>query len=250
MNCCAVILKSVRCKPAAGKTITWLIAFLFAGVFLLPAGTQGANALENGMLSGRVVDVSQNPVPGVEVFVYSHSNIRRPADYISPATNQKGEYRITLPPGTYWTVARLRRGEQRFGPLLPGDKHSGAPVEIELAPGENAEEDFVIADLEETSKLSVKLDTSFVKIEGVLLTAEGSPVQSAYAFANRNEAMKKIPDFVSAWTDSSGGYMLFLPPGTYYLGSAVEFPPGVQSGKFKKVIVDSNAKNINIVIEE
>jgi hypothetical protein len=250
MNCCAVILKNLRCQPAAGKTIAWLIAFLCAGIFLLPAAPQPANALENGILSGRVVDVSHNPVAGVEVFVYSHSNIRRPADYISPATNQKGEYRITLPPGTYWAVARFRRGEQRFGPLLPGDKHSGAPVEIGLAPGENAEEDFVIADLAETSKLSVKLDTSFIKIEGVLLTAEGSPVPNAYAFANRNEAMKKIPDYVSAWTDSSGGYLLFLPPGTYYLGSAGEFPPGAQSGNFKKVIVDSNKKNINIVTEE
>lgn len=244
------ILRKWRDAVTARKTIIALTAVLCAGVFLLAPGNKPVSGAENGVLSGRVVDVAQNPVPGVEVFVYNRPNIRRPADYISPPTSKNGEFRVTLPPGTYWTVARLRHGEQRFGPLLPGDKHSGFPLEVDIAPGENVEEEFVIADLEETSKLTVKFDTTFVKVEGVLVTAKGLPVENAYAFANRNDAMKKIPDYVSAWTGRSGEYILFLPPGTFYLGSAVVFPPGVQTGKLKKVMVDSNAKNINIVTEE
>ena len=74
--------------------------------------------------------------------------------------------------------------------------------------------------------------------------------ENAYAFANRNEAMKKIPDYVSAWSDKSGGYTLYLPPGTYYLGLAEVFPPGAKQVHFTKVIVDSDTNNINNVIDE
>ncbi|MDT8309781.1 MAG: carboxypeptidase-like regulatory domain-containing protein, partial [Bacteroidales bacterium] len=227
-----------------------LIFLLCLGVFLLSLGNKYVFAAENGILSGRIVDVAHNPVAGVEVFVYNHSNTRRPADYISPASNKDGEFRITLPPGSYWTVARLRLGKERFGPLLPGDKHSGAPLEVDIAPGENIEEEYVVADLEETSQLAVKFDTTFIRVEGALIDPKGLPVENAYAIANRNPAMKKIPDFISTWTDKDGGYTLFLSPGTYYFGYAFKFPPELKSMQLTKVIVDSETKNINIVTEE
>jgi hypothetical protein len=226
-----------------------LIFLLCLGVSLLFLGNKPANGAENGILSGRVVDVNQNPVTGVEVFVYNHSNTRRPADFISPPSNENGEYKITLPPGSYWTVARLRLGKERFGPLLPGDKHSGAPLEVDIGPGENVEEEYIVADLEETSQLAVKYDTTFIRVEGVLLNQKGLPVENAYVIANRNPTMKRIPDFVSTWTDKSGGYTLFLSPGEYYFGHAVEFPPELKLVNLKKVIVDSDENNINIVIE-
>ena len=226
------------------------ISFLCMVIVFVLAGHALVSGTENGTFSGRVIDVSQNPVARVEVFVYNTANTRRPADYIAAPTNENGEFRVTLPPGTYWTVARLRHSEQRYGPLLPGDKHSGAPLEIEIDPGDNAEEEFVVADLEETSQLVVKVDTSFIKIEGLLLTKKDLPVENAYAIVSRNPMMKKIPDYVSPWSDKSGKYTLFLSPGTYYFGLAKEFPPALKSIKLKKVIVDSKTKNINIVIEE
>jgi len=226
-----------------------LVILLCLGVFFLSFGKNPVGAAENGILSGRIVDVNHNPVIGVEVFVYNHSNTRRPADFISPPSNENGEYKITLPPGSYWTVARLRLGKERFGPLLPGDKHSGTPLEIDIAPGENVEEEYVVADLEETSQLAVKFDTTFIRVEGVLLDQKGLPVENAYVIANRNPAMKRIPDFISTWTDKSGEYTLFLSPGEYYFGHAVEFPPELKLVNLKKVIVDSDTNNINIVIE-
>lgn len=222
---------------------------LFLACFLL-LFSHGAAAEENGILTGLVMDVSGNPVAGVEAYVYDDTNIRRPADYISPPTDKSGEFRITLPPGRYWVVARLRQGGQRFGPLLSGDKHSGAPLEIDVMPGEQADEEFVVADLEETSLLTVKFDTSFIKVEGNLQTKEGQPVENRYAFANRQAAAKKIPDYVGAWTDRSGKFTLFLPEGTYYFGMARVFPPGSETVPNQKISIDSNTKNINIVIEK
>jgi len=220
------------------------------GLLLLLAGHSSAAAMENAIFSGRVVDVEQEPVAGVEIFVYDTDNTRRPADFISPPTDTSGEFHILLPPGEYFTVARLRHGQQRFGPLLPGDKHSGAPLEIELAAGETIEEEFVVADLEETSLLAVKVDTSFIRVEGILQTAEGEPVANAYAVASSQETLRRIPDYVSAWTDSSGRYVLFLPEGTYFLGGAHTFPPGEEIIGLEKVSIDSSTKNINIVTEK
>lgn len=230
----------------------WCIVVLALVLVFYPAAfgfTQYAGT-ENGVLSGKVTDVSGKPVADAEVYVYNTSNTRRPADFISAPTGSSGLYQVAVPPGTYWVVARLRKGEEKFGPLLPGDKHSGAPLEIEIRAGDNWEEDFIVSDLEETSKLAVKFDTSFVKIKGQLLTENGEPIADAYAFANRTEAPKRIPDYVSAWTGSDGWYTLFLPPGTYYFGLATEFPPGKETVPFQEVEIDKSDKNINIIIDE
>lgn len=216
----------------------------------LMATTSIAQGSANGVFTGQVFDVAEQPVAGVEIFVYSGPNTRKPADFISPPTNAEGQYQVTLPPGEYWAVARLRHGRERFGPLSPGDKHSGAPLQFEIAPDEEVQEDFIIADLEETSRLTVKSDTSYIKIQGHLLTKEGQPVANRYAYANRTPARKKIPDFVSAWTGESGRYTLYLEPGTYYFAATAAFPPGDESVDFQKVMIDSDPKNINIVIDK
>lgn len=220
--------------------------------FLVPllATTVIAQSSANGVFSGQVFDVAEKPVAGVEIFVYSGPNTRKPADFISPPTNEEGQYQVTLPPGEYWAVARLRHGRDRFGPLLPGDKHSGAPLQFEIAPGEEVQEDFIVADLEETSRLAAKSDSSYIKVQGVLLSKEGQPLENRYAYANRTPARKKIPDFVSTWSDQSGRYTLYLEPGTYYFAVAGEFPPGAESVDFQKVMIDSDSKNINIVIDK
>lgn len=236
---------SLRLKMQNFKNLFPLLCLSF---FLLLANNESANCEDNGTFSGQVMDVYQNPVAGVEIFVYNSSNIRRPANYISAPTNKSGEFRITLPPGHYWTVARLRMGKERFGPLQPGDKHSGALLEIDILSQENVSEEFIVADLEETSRLAVKFDTSFIQVEGLLLTKNGQPVANAYAFANLNPTMKRIPDYISASTDSSGRYILFLPPGTYYLGLALEFPPDSKTQYTQKFSVDSNTKNVDTII--
>jgi hypothetical protein len=235
--------------PTQMKKHSNLITFLILIVIFVLAGGGSARGQDTGVLAGRVVDVSREPVAGASVFVYNSSNIRRPADYISPATDDAGVFRIALPAGHYWVMARARQGEEKYGPLLPGDRHSGAPLATDIASGETVEEEFIVADLRETSQLVVKLDTSFPRIEGILLTKEGEPLANAYAFARRDAAGRGIPEYVSAWTDDSGRYTLFLPAGTYWLGLAQMFPPGSETVPWQKVVIDKPAKNINIVMQ-
>jgi hypothetical protein len=227
-----------------------LIAFLgLSGVFTL-AGGGPVKGQETGVLAGRVVDVAGKPVAGAAIFVYTSSNIRRPADSISPATDSGGAFRLILPPGKYWAVARVRKGTELYGPLLPGDKHSGPPLETEVRSGKTVEEEFIVADLRETSQLEVKLDTSFLRIGGVLLAKEGEPLANAYAFARREATGRGIPEYISSWTDDSGRYTLFLPAGTYWLGLARIFPPDPETVPWQKVVIDKPAENINIVNQE
>lgn len=235
--------------PKRLKTCIAAFALLLASLVSVLGGAGSGTGQDTGALAGRVLDVARNPVAGAALFVYNNGNIRRPADYISPPTDSAGEFRLTLPPGHYWVVARARQGEEKYGPLLPSDRHSGAPLETDILAGETAEAEFIVADLRETSQLEAKLDASFLQIEGVLLTREGEPLGNAYAFARREAVAGGIPEYVSAWTDDSGRYTLFLPAGTYWLGLARAFPPDPEAVPGQKVVIDNGAEKINIVLQ-
>jgi len=222
--------------------------FVFSFVFSLLAASISAPAfaIENGVFSGRVLDVSGRPVTGAEIFIYSSHDTRRPPDYLSGLTNPAGEFRLTLPEGDYWAVARIRQGHERFGPLMPGDRHSGYPLEIKIAAGENPRDDFVVADLRETARLMRKMDATYFAVQGVLLGKNGQPLQHAYAYAHRDEVITGVPDFLSTWTDGSGSYVLFLPAGEYSFGLASEFPPGLDSLPHIRVRIDNDTKDFDM----
>lgn len=235
--------------PANKGRILPAAAALLLAVLLVLAGSYPAAGGESGILAGMVLDVSRNPVSGASVFVYNSPNTRRAADYISPATDKAGAFRITLPAGRYWTVARERQGVEQYGPLLPGDRHSGAPLETDVRSGETVEEEYIVRDLRETSLLDAKLDTSFLRVEGTLLTGEGEPAANGYAFARREQDGRGIPDYVSTWTDAGGAYTLFLPAGTYWLGSARVFPPDPDTVPRLRVVIDAPAEDVDILME-
>ncbi len=74
---------------------------------------------------------------------------------------------------------------------------------------------------------------------GRILDRRGKPVEGVYAFARRNRNDKGLPDFISPWTDAEGRYSLCLPPGTFFLGGSLKYPPedGVS---VTELLVDAN----------
>ena len=204
-------------------------------------------SLETGLFSGQVVDISKHPVEGAEIYIYTTTNVRRPADYISAPTDNEGRFQISLPPGLYWAVARARQGEAEVGPLMPDDKHSGKPLEIEITTGETLEESFTVMNLKESAQFIQKIDSAYTKIQGRILDKDGQPIKNAYAYAFQNEASTEIPSFLSAWTDDSGTYTLFLPPGTYYLGMATEFPPTTNLKTNTKMSIKKDMIGVDII---
>ncbi|HWR57264.1 MAG TPA: hypothetical protein VN328_00125 [Thermodesulfovibrionales bacterium] len=213
--------------------------FLFVGVI-------GIGAAEKSDLKGKITDIEGKAVEGVKVFLYDSRDVRRPADFISAGTGSDGLFHVVAPSGKYWVVARMKKAEG-YGPLMPGDKHSGEPLEIELGPGAKVSMDFVVADLKEAAGKRVKEKGGSVKITGRIVDEKGSPVIRAYAIANRNERTSEIPDYISAWADNEGRYTMYVPRGRYYVGAALTFPPGQDHLMSGEMVVDSDRSDVVIV---
>jgi len=193
-------------------------------------------ALKKPVFEGHVLDVRGHAVKGAEIYIYNSPDTRRPADFISSWTDAEGRFSVALSAGRYWTVARLRSGE-KYGPLLPGDRHSGEPIEIIIKNG-MFEQNYIVMDIREAGLLVKKTSDDFYQVSGKLIDRQGMPVSNLYLFANRGMQMEEIPDYLSAWTDEQGQYTLYLKAGKYYVGYASEFPPTL----LNKVLIELNVE--------
>ena len=205
------------------KCTLLLYAFLFSLTTLFWYPTTG-EASANFVLKGRILDVDGKPVESGEIFVYDNTQTRRPADFISPKTGREGLYRIEIPTGRYWAVARVRSGA-KYGPLMSGGRHSGEAQEIEAAAGQELALDFTVADVREMARNLRKPNDDYRNVGGRILDEDGRPVRGAYAFARREKDGARLPDFISAWSDEDGRYTLHLPSGRYHLGASTAYPP-------------------------
>jgi len=202
---------------------------------------------DSPVLSGMISDVDGKGVEGASVFVYTGPDIRRPADFISGRTGKDGRFRLVLPPGKYWVVARLKKTEG-YGPLMPGDKHSGEPRVLEVVPHPNIESDFTVADIKEAALMKSKTRDDFIKIKGRILDEQGVPVKAGYVIANKSEKKTDMPDYLSVWTDDEGHYMIYLPRGKYYMGAASHFPPGKGGRADRTMFFDADMLDLDIIL--
>lgn len=190
--------------------------FLLAG--FLP------DTAEAALIRGRVVDVEGRPLAGVKLFVYDSANVRRPATFISPPSAADGATVITVPPGIYRVVARIKKDDS-YGPLMPGDKHSGEPAVMDLTTEAELEQEFTVADIRDLGRRRQAIAVDSVRLSGLILDSDGKPVANAYVFASAVRDGSRIPDYISAWTGEDGRYAIIVPAGhKHYVGSATRFP--------------------------
>ncbi|VAW36108.1 hypothetical protein MNBD_DELTA03-1138 [hydrothermal vent metagenome] len=197
-----------------------LIIIFFILTFTVPAG-----ATQTYVMSGVVTDVSGKPSAGADVAVYLGPNVKKPADFISNRTGADGKYSLALPQGHYWAVAVLRKDGRKFGPLGLHDKHSGGAVELDAGPDEDMVYNFTVMALKDAALKARKRNKDLLEVSGRIMGPDGKPAALAYALADPGRKFKLIPRYLSAWTDNSGHYSLFLPPGHFYIGAAGHFPP-------------------------
>ncbi len=237
-------------KRAPVFSIVYVLVFL---LFSFPSCTMmlsvsAAGAGEIAVFRGRVLDAEGNPVAGASLFVYNSPEVKRQADFVSSETARDGRFRMVLPPGTYWAVARLKK-DKKYGPLRPGDKHSGDPETFELSTGTDFVKDFTVTDIREAARLVKKTRKDVVKIQGKIIDAVGLPVKDAYVAAWNTGGTSWFPDHLSAWTDDQGSYSLYLPPGRYSIGAAQHFPPDGENVLRRDVLVEKDSVNVNILFE-
>jgi len=226
------------------------VIVIITAIILFAVALSSSNAVpvEKVILKGRVTDVKGKAVKGAEIFIYNTPDTRRPADFISVRTGIYGGFSITLTPGGYWAVARLRSGE-KYGPLMIGDKHSGEPVKVEINSDEELEQDFTVYNIKEAARLVKKTREDYMKISGKTVDKKGAPAKNLYVFANRESVLNELPDYISPWTDEYGEYTLYLPAGKYFIGYSSEFPPGLQYRIYRELLIENDNDGFNIVID-
>jgi hypothetical protein len=78
----------------------------------------------------------------------------------------------------------------------------------------------------------------------------GIPVQMAYAMAHKMQQFGTLPEYISSWTDEQGEYALYLPPGRYYLGASIGFPPKHGYNLYLDHQFVGDAEKINLVVDK
>ncbi len=156
------------------------------------------------------------PLEKAYLYVYKDpsKNFKGPGYFIQPVA--RGDFRLNLPPGEYYLLARKRMQGGQFGPIEIGDYFNyyyGNPVRIEAGQVQEIK-------IETVTRLSM-LEEDVVDLQGVrgqVVDAAGVPQAGLYVFAYRQAEMTGNPDFFSAPTGADGGFDLSLPDaGPYYL---------------------------------
>lgn len=205
---------------------------------------------ELASLQGLIVDVDGRPVLGAEIYAYDSPNVKRPTDFVSNRTAADGAYRLQLPVGSYWLVAVYRHQGGRFGPLAIDDKHSGDPMAVDLTNRRQLTLDFTVADLREAARRHQRKSADLVRVDGRIVDQEDRPLPMAYVVADRRAEIGGMPRYISAWTDSTGRYSLYLPAGTFYLGAAIGFPPESGYTLSKELVVKEDMTGVDIAISD
>lgn len=203
-----------------------------------------AATAESSVIRAKIQDINGKPAAGVKIFLYESSNVRKPADFISEGSDREGRAVVTIPKGKYWAVARLKKGAL-YGPLMPGDKHSGEPVEIDCSEEEQTAAEFVVADIREVGQKKRTSNQETIRLSGRVLDKDSQPVAHAYAFAHDTRTVEYIPAYLSTWTDESGNYTLYLPAkGSFFVGSSQQFPPPAKPSALREFIPEAGKLDI------
>ena len=232
--------------------ITWhkplaLLLFALLSIFSPTTGT----SLETFVLTGQILDIDAKPVTGAELFVYDSAIIRRPADFISARTGQDGRFSLVLPRQKFWAVARVRSSD-KFGPLLPGDRHSGEALLLDPDDNAKLQQDFTVVNILEAVLQKQKIRADHQRVAGRILDQQGKPARNAYVFAQTDRTVLGVPEYISAWSDENGTYTLHLPPGRYFLGATVIFPPVPGTSAKLELLLESVKKTLvqDIIIDQ
>jgi len=176
------------------------------------------------------------PLERVYLYVYKGAGdgFKGPGYTIVPVEN--GRFRLRLPPGEYYLLARKRAKGGRFGPIEVGDYFNyyyGNPVTIE--PGEARE--VRIETITRLSMLEGEEIAPVQEIRGQLRTVAGQPAAGVRVFAYRDVAMTGTPAFFSPPADGQGQFVLPIDlPGSYFLVARESFggpaAPGEYYGRY------------------
>lgn len=213
-------------KPAPGKHFCYYSgapvkvapgAFTNVGFNLIRIPAEGVAATGQGTGIRGEITFQGEALEKCYLYVYKDPSrgFRGPAYFIQPV--EKGKFRLRLPPGDYYLLARKRAKGGQFGPIEIGDHfnyYHGNPVRIE----EGKMKEVRIETITRLSMLEEGGAPPFRGIAGKILGPGGKPAAGVRVFAYRKAAMTGHPELFSEPTSADGRFSLPLPEnGPWYL---------------------------------
>ena len=174
--------------------------------------------VETSARSGIYGDVTYQDERLEKAYLYVYRNADRffkgPGYFIQPVA--QGSFRLSLPPGEYYLLARKRERGGQYGPIETGDYFNyyyGNPVHI----GAGEMHEVLIETVTRQSMLEEDV-VVFQGVRGQVVDRDGRPLDGLYVFAYRDAGMTGTPDYFSAPTGPDGRFEISLPdPQDYYL---------------------------------
>ncbi len=163
------------------------------------------------------ISYQDQPLERTYLYVYkkTDSDFKGPAWFIQPV--EKGRFRMSLPPGDYWLLARKRLKGGQYGPIEIGDYfnfYHGNPVHVEKGELKNIQ----LETITRLSMLEEDPDLVFSGITGTVVGPDGKPADGLRVFAYRSLTMTGTPAYISAASAEDGSFSLSIPEtGTYWL---------------------------------
>ena len=210
-----------------------MVVFVVGSVMAAPdagiCASKKTKVKKSGVWGRILMDKTGEPVEKAYVYAYTGAPRLRAAemgiigitDWVSHGSAADGSFKLDLPPGDYYIVARKRASGANYGPLSKGDwyDHSKATLVTHIRKGHYTECNFVLIELTEPlffQGLTQKDRETDTGIRGRLLDENGKHVPGTFVMGYKDDDMYRLPDFASTLTDDEGNYTLYLPAGGRY----------------------------------
>lgn len=208
--------------------------------------------VETGVLGHVYAD--GKPVAGVVVTVYTDltSQLKGQGLGMTAPTDEKGLFEAPLPPGTYYLIARKRKGGHFMGPLQAGDYFGYfADNPVVVREGEVARVPLALIEVPE--KVEQLSDSIFgaTSISGRIVDAAGQPLAGIRVLLYDDPLMLNRPLFVSQPSGADGTYVISFPKGgSYWLAARDQLGGPPLPGQFYGRYLGSPDGSVQVKIGE
>lgn len=201
---------------------------------------QAPIAGEGAGIAGQVL-FEDKPLGRAYVHVYSDAGTNfRGMGLASVPTGEDGRFRIKLPPGSYYVLARKRQGGGMYGPPGKDDYIGYLPGNpVTVRPGV-----FSPLRLEATTRVDLLEEIWFTEgasagwFEGSVTDPAGKPAAGLYVLFYTDAAMTGTPAFVAGPTDAKGHFKVRAAAGKFHLLARSNLGGPLEAGEwFGKAIL-------------
>ncbi len=172
------------------------------------------------------------PLEKSYLYVYrdGEKGFKGPGYLIHPV--ERGTFRLRLPPGDYYLLARKRAVGGMYGPIEIGDHFNyyfGNPVRVEAGKVREVK----IETITRLSMLEEETALPFHGVRGTILGPGDKPVAGVRVFAYRDAGMTGTPAYFSPPTAADGRFELAVPLGEgFFLLARQSFGGPAEPGEF------------------